>query len=221
MRKPAAIDWRYDRAELTADGVVHVTGVALALIGAVAVVWIAIEQTTATAVLGATVYALCLIATLSLSAIYNMWPVTPTKWLLRRLDHAGIFLLIAGTYTPLALQMGPEGYRFLIGVWCCAVLGMVFKVWLVGRGDKIAVLLYLALGWSGVAMSGLIAATLTDWTIVLILAGGLAYTGGVVFHLWSRLRFQNAIWHGLVLAGAATHYGAILLTVLAGPATAG
>ena len=209
------IDWNYDRAEIRADGAVHVTGVSLALVGAWVIVGIALWHASVTTVFGASVYALCLIATLSLSALYNMWPVGPRKWLLRRFDHAGIFLLIAGTYTPFTLRMGPVGDLFLLWVWSVALLGMALKLLLAGRYDRLATFFYLALGWSGLAMSGIMIESLSPWTLGLIFLGGVAYTVGVIFHLWEKLRFQNAIWHGFVLVGAATHYGAVLITVLA------
>lgn len=212
---PPRVAWNYDDAEMRADGVVHVAGVTLAVVGASVVIGLALWKTSATTALGASVYALCLIATLSLSALYNMWPVGPRKWALRRLDHAGIFLLIAGTYTPFMLRMGSVGHDFLLFVWAVALLGFAMKLVVVGRYDRLATLLYLALGWSGLALSGVMVRTLSPWSLGLILLGGLVYSVGVVFHLWERLRFQNAIWHACVLAGAATHYGAVLICVLA------
>ncbi len=207
--------WNYDRAELRADGVVHVAGVALAVAGALAVVAVALWKGGAATVVGAGVYGLSLVATLTLSALYNMWPVGPRKWLLRRFDHAGIFLLIAGTYTPFALRMGAEGEAFLPWMWGLAAVGIALKLALAGRFDRVAAFVYLALGWSGLLLAGAMVRFLSPATLALIVAGGAAYSVGVVFHLWDRLRFQNAIWHALVLLGAATHYGAVMISVLA------
>lgn len=212
---PAMVSWDYDEAELRADGVVHVTGVSLALIGASAVVAIALSKAATTVVVGASIYAFCLVATLSISALYNMWPVGPRKWMLRRLDHAGIFLLIAGTYTPFTLRMGVVGHNFLLWMWGAALAGIVVKLLLVARHQWIATFLYLALGWSGLALTGVMVHDLAPLTLKLIFFGGVVYSVGVIFHLWDRLRFQNAIWHTFVLFGAAAHYGAVLVCILA------
>lgn len=213
--------WQYDRTELVADGVIHVISVAFALVGAAALIAMAVSELSPADIPGFGVYSGCLIATLAASAAYNMWPISPTKWVLRRLDHACIFLLVAGTYTPFALRLGTTGDRLLTWVWTIAILGMVLKIFFTGHFDRLAVFFYLALGWSGLAFYDVMAEALGPATVVLIVIGGLAYTIGVVFHLWSRLRFQNAIWHALVLVGAALHYGAVVVTLssLAGAAS--
>jgi channel protein (hemolysin III family) len=150
-RYPGQISWDYDRAEIIADGAVHATGVCLGLIGAVTIVVIAvrIERIEVAPIL---VYVIGLVTMLALSAAYNMWPVSRAKWVLRRFDHSAIYLLIAGTYTPFLAQMksvlalaglGP-------GVWLSAVIGIALKLALPGRFDRLAIVLCLLLGWSGV-----------------------------------------------------------------------
>ncbi|HET7411663.1 MAG TPA: hemolysin III family protein, partial [Pararhizobium sp.] len=208
----APVEWNYDPQELRADGLVHVISVTFAAIGAAAVVVLALRAAPSM-LFGVGVYAICLVVTLTISALYNMWPVGPRKWLLRRLDHAGIFLLIAGTYTPFALQFDAFGRNFMIGVWCFATLGMLYKIALPGRFDKFAVLVYLGLGWSGLFLFRQMTLDLAPLAVTLILFGGLVYSSGVVFHLKGSLRFQNAIWHAFVLAGAACHYAAVLVTI--------
>ena len=102
----------------------------------------------------------------------------------------------------------------LIGVWCVAIAGVVVKLRFPGRYDRLAVGLYLALGWSGILAYDTVVHTLPVMTLWFIGAGGVLYTLGVIFHAWQRLRFQNAIWHGFVLLGAACHYTAVLDLVL-------
>lgn len=211
-RSPA---WHYDAVEIRADGAVHVLGCCLAIVGAVVVVGLAFMLGPAASAVGAVIYALCLIATLLLSALYNMWPVSPRKWVLRRFDHAGIFLLIAGTYTPFAIHMGMSGRHFLYGLWAAAVAGMVLKIVFAGRFDRLAVILYLAVGWSGLALFEMMPDSLGMAATVLILIGGFVYSLGVIFHLWEKLRFQNVIWHAFVLAGAACHYAAVIVSIVA------
>lgn len=214
-RALTAFEWNYDRSEMRADRAIHVAGVIFAIVGAAAMIASAFGLARPVDAVGVSVYAISLIGTLAMSAAYNMWPVGRQKWILRKFDHAGIFLLIAGTYTPFALQMGPRGHWLLACIWTAAILGMVLKIALPGRFDRLAVLLYLGLGWSGLATFDLMTESLSPLVVGLILAGGVFYSSGVIFHLMKRLRFQNAIWHGFVLAGAVIHYCAVFASLMA------
>jgi hemolysin III len=204
-----SVPWRYDAKELLADGVVHVVGVALAVLGAFGLAAVAPQASLDSAAIA--IYAGALLATLGLSAAYNMWPVSPTKWLLRRLDHASIYFLIAGTYTPFVVltKFGTAATSLLLGIWSVALLGTGLKLLLPGRYDGLSIALYLALGWSGLATYDSVIAFLPTAAIWLVVAGGALYSAGVVFHLWAGLRFQNAIWHGFVLVAASCHYAAV------------
>jgi hemolysin III len=210
--KRRAFRWNYDRGEVVADGVIHGIGICLGLVGAVIIVVIAGCATKAVAIESVLIYAAGLLAMLGFSAAYNMWPISPTKWILRRFDHSAIYLLIAGTYTPFMTQLkiGFASGALLTGVWITAGVGMVLKLVLPGRFDGVAVVLYLVLGWSGVMFCAPVVASLPDLTLWLLAAGGVLYSIGVIFHLWRRLRFQNAIWHAFVLAAAGCHYAAVL-----------
>jgi hemolysin III len=152
-----------------------------------------------------------------LSATYNLWPVSRAKWMLRRFDHSSIYVLIAATYTPFIAQMRDSIFAtaLLIGVWCLASIGILLKLLFPGRFDRLAVMLYLMMGWSGFTVYDAGMTSLPTLTLWFIIAGGLLYSLGVIFHAWHRLRFQNAIWHGFVLLGAACHYTAVLDLVLA------
>jgi len=207
-----AIRWNYDRAELIADGIVHGLGVSFGLIAATALIVLAAVFASAYEVVTASVYAAGLLAMLVLSAAYNLWPVSPRKWQLRRFDHSAIYLLIAATYTPFFAQMhnGWLAVALLTGVWAVAIAGIVIKLKYPGRFDRLAVGLYLAMGWSGLMAYDAVFTTLPTLAVWFIAIGGALYTLGVIFHAWQRLRFQNAIWHGFVLLGAACHYTAVL-----------
>src|SRR5262249_14958271 len=150
-RCPGQISWHYDRAEIIADAVVHAIGVCLGLIGAVTIIVMAvkIERINLTPIL---VYVIGLVTMLVISAAYNMWPVSPVKWVLRRFDHSAIYLLIAGTYTPFLGQMKDAlvSAGLGIGVWLSAAVGMALKLALPGRFDRLAIILCLLLGWSGI-----------------------------------------------------------------------
>ena len=209
------IKWNYDRSELIADGVVHGVGLAFALIGVTAMIFYASVWSTSGQLIAAWIYGAGLVTTLSISFLYNLYPVSQTKWFLRRFDHSSIFILIAATYTPFLQRGWDDPYLFgmLIGIWSIAIVGVLIKCVFPGRFDKLAILLYLAMGWSGVFAAGPLLSQLTETTMILILAGGVIYSLGVIFHVWEKLRFQNAIWHGFVVTAAAVHYSAVLTCI--------
>ena len=209
--RPFAAGRDYDRAEITFDAVVHGVGLVLGIAGAAVLIAFTLRSPAAGDLPVALVYATGLLAMLCLSAAYNLWPVSRIKWVLRRFDHSAIYLLIAATYTPFIAQMknGLLASALLVAVWSVAAVGIVLKLTLPGRFDRLSIVLYLALSWSGVAMYEVIAA-LPASTLWLLGAGGLLYTVGVIFHLWEGLRFQNAIWHAFVVLAAACHYTAVL-----------
>ncbi|MBM7485225.1 hemolysin III [Bradyrhizobium sp. GM2.2] len=211
-----AVGWHYDRAELIADGVIHAIGVLCGIIAATVLVVLTVLFADATDIVGVSIYVAGLLSMLVLSATYNLWPVSPAKWLLRRFDHSAIYLLIAATYTPFILEVKDSGFALVLlaGVWCVALLGIVLKLLYPGRFDRVAVGIYLAMGWSGIMLYDSVVKALPALVLGFVLAGGLLYSFGVIFHAWRRLRFQNAIWHGFVLAGAACHYTAVLDLVL-------
>jgi hemolysin III len=209
------IKWNYDRSELIADGVVHGIGLVLALIGVTAMIFYASVWSTSGQLAAAWIYGAGLVATLSISFLYNLYPVSQTKWFLRRFDHSSIFVLIAATYTPFLQRGWDDPYLFgmLIGIWSIAIVGVLIKCVFPGRFDRVAILLYLAMGWSGVFAAGPLLSQLTETTLILILVGGIIYSCGVIFHVWEKLRFQNAIWHGFVVTAAAVHYLAVLTCI--------
>jgi hemolysin III len=207
-----AMHWNYDRAELIADGVVHIVGVCGGLVAATVLIVLTAVYATTFDVAVVSVYVAGLLAMLVLSATYNLLPVSRAKWLLRRFDHSAIYVLIAATYTPFIMQLRDSyiAIALLVGVWCVAIAGIVLKLALPGRYDRVATGLYLALGWSGLMLYDKVVKALPALALWLVVAGGVLYSLGVIFHAWQRLRFQNAIWHGFVLLGAACHYTAIL-----------
>ena len=144
-------------------------------------------------------------------------PVTPPsalKWLLRRFDHSMIYVMIAGTYTAVISHLG-TGWGWTLGlvVWTGAALGIVVKVALPGRYDRLAILAYVLLGWVGVIAIGPVSAALPAVSLWLLAAGGLTYVAGVAFYVWERLRFQNAIWHLFVAVAAGLHFAAVAVAI--------
>ena len=216
MGKFQGIPWRYDKSEIIADGIVHGIGVVAALVAVTALIFYATVWGTAGSLAAVWVYSLGLLASLGISFAYNVWPVSPAKWILRRLDHSAIFILIAATYTPFLQASLPDPLVLanLIGIWSVAAFGIFLKCVFPGRFDRLSILLYLAMGWSGVLLVSKLYDTLSLVTLVLILVGGIIYSAGVIFHVWDRLRFQNAIWHGFVVTASGVHYAAVLTAVI-------
>jgi hemolysin III len=149
---------------------------------------------------------------LSASLAFNLWPVSPIKMHLARIDQAAIFLFIAGTYTPLLAVLGDTlmADLMMIFVWGASLIGIALKLIVPERFGRLAIMLYLAIGWSGVLIFQNLAASLPASALWLLVAGGVVYSVGIIFHLWEKLHFQNALWHGFVVVGASLHLGAIL-----------
>src|SRR6516162_8445054 len=175
-----AIGWNYDRAELIADGVIHAIGVLLGIIAATVMVVLAAIYASALDIVGVSIYVAGLLSMLVLSATYNLWPVSRTKWVLRRFDHSAIYVLIAATYTPFILQLkdGVFAWGLLVAVWCVAAFGIVLKLGWPGRFDRLAVALYLALGWSGLMLYDSVVSGLPKLALWFVLAGGALYSLG-------------------------------------------
>ena len=206
------IRWAYDKYEIIADSIVNGVGVVLALIGATILIFYATVWSSGGQIAAAWIYGIGLVLTLAMSFSYNIWPVSRTKWILRRFDHSAIFVLIAATYTPF-LERGADDpllQVMLIVIWAFAAVGIAIKCFFPGRYDRLAILLYLAMGWSGVLVAGPVADRIPFASLLLIVIGGVIYSLGVIFHVWEKLRFQNAIWHGFVVAAAAVHYSAVM-----------
>ncbi len=208
------VTWDYSRGETLADAVVHMLGIALAIGGAAVLIVIAVHHANMSQFAAIAIYLAGLLAMVGFSAAYNLWPVSPIKWWLRRLDHSAIYLLIASTYTAFILPLrGTTPAILLAIIWVAALAGIAIKLAWPGRFDRTSIALYLVMGWSGLFAFGPVAAALAPGTLTLIAIGGVIYSVGIVFHVWQSLRFQNAIWHGFVLSAALCHYAAVLTSL--------
>ena len=202
----------YTRLEMIVDAVVHVLGLLVALIAGSILLIYAILETAPEAVPALTLYLISFVTLFSVSMAYNLWPVTPVKMHLARFDQAAIFLFIAGTYTPFLAIIGGTTMGMLMTsfVWGASLVGIALKLIVPERFGRLAIVLYLAIGWSGLLVFQSLAKTLPDTTLWLLLAGGVTYSLGIIFHLWERLRFQNALWHVFVVGGASFHLWAVI-----------
>ncbi len=204
------------RPERVADAILHACGVVATVAASAVLLTLAIRSGEGRAVTAAAVYSGGMLASFGFSAAYNLCPASRWKETLRRCDHAAIYLFIAATYTPMCLVAldGATGAALLTAVWMVAVTGFAMKIAWPRRFERLSLALYLALGWAGVAAAGAIVRALPPAALALLLAGGVLYSVGVIFHVWRRLRFQNAIWHGFVLSAAACHYAMVVTTVV-------
>jgi hemolysin III len=199
--------------ELLVDRQVHRVGLAAAGLAGAWLIAVAAASGRTSVVVSVLIYAGGLIAMLGCSAAYNHSAnASPRRERLRRLDHAAIALMIAGTYTPFTVTklIGTLSIAMTAGIWTIAGAGIAIKLLQSRRLERASVVFYLALGWIGLVALRPLAKALDPETLVLLGVGGMLYTLGVIFHLWRSLPFQTAVWHGLVLLAAGCHYVAVL-----------
>ncbi|MGH6867037.1 MAG: PAQR family membrane homeostasis protein TrhA [Methyloceanibacter sp.] len=203
---------QYTPGERWADGCIHVISVAASLVALVALLMVAIKTGTTLWIIALVVYGLGLVATFSCSAGYHLIVRPKLKEVFRRLDHAAIFLMIAGTYTPFVLIKldNAWGFTLLAVVWVIAIFGIVAQLFAPRLLRNVSIALYLIQGWAVLAAWEPLHAALPGAAFALLMIGGVLYTIGVLFHVWNRLPYQNAIWHGFVLSAASCHYAAVI-----------
>jgi hemolysin III len=203
--------------ELLADGIVHALALLAGLIAFPLLLSHALQTAGIGVVAALAVYAAGFFLMFGFSLAYNMTPPSALKWLLRRFDHSMIYVMIAGTYTAVIPHLDHAGWAWALGavVWTGAAIGILVKVVLPGRYDRLSIGVYILLGWVGVIAIGPVTAALPSVSLWLLLAGGLTYVAGVGFYVWQGLRFQNAVWHLFVAVAAGLHFAAIAISVAA------
>lgn len=205
----------YTKGERIADGVVHLAGIAFAVIGMIWLIVLATGTTGTGTVAGLAIYGAAMTTSFVASFCYHFTPWEHPRPVLRRIDHAAIYLKIAGTYTPLVVLIGSAfAYGVLAVVWGLAVIGAGAKLFFWGKPGRWGVLLYLGMGWLSVALASSLVPIVSGTVMTLIVAGGLVYSAGAVLFSLDGLRFQNAIWHGFVLIASVCFFAAIALGVL-------
>lgn len=203
-------------SERIADGTIHAIGVLAAVAGAVVLIfWATVhappEYMTAIAIYGGT-----LIASFAASAIYHVTPWDEIRPILRRVDHAAIYLKIAGTYTPFVIIVGHWfAYLVLAIVWLLALIGMVFKLFYWCPPGKYGPVLYLVMGWLGLALVWSLWPIVPAGAMVLMCLGGLLYTAGLPFFASNTMKYSTAIWHAFVLKASSCFFAAIWMSVAA------
>ena len=209
----------YNFGDELASSIIHGIGIVLSIAGLATLVAFAALHGSALAVVACAVFGTSLVLLYTASTLYHSIPAAAAKPTLRTLDHIAIYVLIAGTYTPFTLIAlpGAWGWSLFAAVWTLALVGSALELGLLKRYHKLAVLLYVGMGWIGMVAFEPLSQHLQTGGTALLLAGGLAYTLGVPFYLWRKLPYHHALWHVFVLAGSVLHFLAVLLYVIPGP----
>lgn len=212
----SAVMPRYSFGDELASSIIHGLGIVLSIAGLAILVAFAALHGNALAVVACAVFGSSLVLLYTASTLYHAIPAAAAKPTLRALDHIAIYLLIAGTYTPFTLIAlpGAWGWSLFAAVWTLALAGSALELGFLKRYHKLAVLLYVGMGWIGMIAFEPLSQHLQTGGTTLLLAGGLAYTLGVPFYLWRKLPYHHALWHVFVLAGSVLHFLAVLLYVI-------
>jgi len=206
----------YSPAEEVANSITHGIGVLLSCGGLVVLVVFASLHGTSWHVTASAIFGASLVWSYTASTLYHGIPSANAKRILKVIDHAAIYLLIAGTYTPFTLisLRGPWGWSLFGTIWGLALLGVVLKITMLGKLARISTLVYLAMGWIVLIAIKPLLAVVAPGGMMLLLFGGLAYSIGVIFYVWKKLPYNHAVWHLFVLAGSLFHFFAVLFYVI-------
>jgi len=215
-RELTQIQPAYSLGEEIANSITHGIGAVLSVVGLTALVMLAAIYGDAWRVVSFSIYGVTLIILYLISTLYHSFPQPRVKRIFRILDHAAIYLLIAGTYTPFMLVSirGALGWTLLAIVWGLAVVGVIWKLFFMGRFRYVATIAYLFMGWIAVVAVKPMMTNLSTAGISLVVAGGVLYSLGVLFYVWRRLPYNHAIWHLFVLAASICHFFAVVTLVL-------
>ncbi len=206
----------YSRGEEIANSITHGVAIALSIAGLAVMTAFASLLGNAWHIVSVSIYGATQILLYTASTLYHSIPLPRAKAYLRVLDHSAIFLLIAGTYTPFTLVnlRGPWGWSILGLVWGIAILGITLQGILIRQKSFVNAFIYIAMGWIVVIGVKPLLNSVPLGGLLLLLAGGLAYSFGVIFYIWKRLPYNHAIWHGFVMLGSIFHYFAVLFYVI-------
>ena len=208
---------RYTVGEEICNSVSHGIGAVFGICGTVVMITLSVLHHSPLGIFTSAVYGFSMIMLYTMSTVYHAVQPPKAKEILRIFDHASIFLLIAGSYTPfclIALQGNQKGIWVAVAVWACAILGIVLNAIDLKKTEKLGLVLYVIMGWSVIAVIKDVVAALPVPAFWLLLLGGLCYTGGIVFYVQKNKKYMHSIWHMFVLAGSVLHFFCIAIYVL-------
>ncbi|WP_230866661.1 PAQR family membrane homeostasis protein TrhA [Iocasia frigidifontis] len=201
-------EMKYSKGEEITNAILHGIGLGLAIAALVILIVFANHYGNTWHIIGFTVYGSTLIILYLSSTLYHSFPAGKLKRIFRIFDHSSIFLLIAGTYTPLTLiaLQGTLGWTFFCIVWSLAILGIIFKIFWINRFKLFSTVLYILMGWLIIIAIKPLLTALNNKSIIFLIIGGGFYTVGTIFYSCRRIKYNHAIWHLFVLAGSICHF---------------
>jgi hemolysin III len=198
--------------EIIANSITHGIGVGLSIAGLVILIIRAVNYGTGWHLAGYLVFGISLLLLYSASTVYHSSNNKPWQAILQRLDHAAIYFLIAGTYTPFLLTTSRTGLGWSIFgiIWGLSIVGLILKLAFNNKFEKPTVWLYLLMGWAGLLIFFQAGTQLGTYSVIFLVVGGAFYTVGVIFYKWKNLPYGHAIWHLFVLGGSIFHYFSVI-----------
>ncbi|NMC63056.1 MAG: hemolysin III family protein [SAR324 cluster bacterium] len=208
----------YSISEEVANSIIHGAGTLLSVAGLVIMIIFASRSDSAWPLVSCIIFGVSLIFLYSTSTLYHAIQNKSAKEILRVIDHCAIFILIAGSYTPFMLVslQGAWGWWLFSIIWALAILGIAIQIKSLERWFFVSLALYVCMGWAALIAIKPLIEVVSVPGLYLLLTGGLAYTGGIVFYLWHKLPYHHAYWHGFVLAGSVCHFLAVFYYVIPG-----
>ena len=210
--------WRhpeYTLREEIAACVTHGFGALLSIAGLVVLVVLAAMNGDRWRLVGFSIYGISLLGLFLASTLYHGFQQPRLKRILRRVDHAAIYVFIAGTYTPFILVSlrEPKGWMLLAIIWGMAIAGIIWKIFFLGKLEVLATMFYVLMGWMALIAIQDIANSISSTGLVFIIIGGIVYMLGIVFYAWENMPYNHTIWHLFVLVGSVSHYVAVTTLV--------
>lgn len=202
--------------EEIANSITHGIGAGLSVAGLTLLVAFASIYGDVWRVVSFSIYGSTLILLYLASTLYHSFQNPRVKRVFKIIDHAAIYLLIAGTYTPILLvnMRGAWGWTLFVVIWGLTLAGIVLKIFFINRFKKLSTVIYVLMGWLCIVAIKEMIATIPPGGLAWLIAGGITYTLGVIFYVWHKLPYNHAIWHLFVLGGSICHFFAILFYVL-------
>ncbi|MCB9305662.1 MAG: hemolysin III family protein [Lewinellaceae bacterium] len=197
-----------------ANSISHGFGILFGIVG-VPILIVAAARAGDTAVAGAGIYGFCFLMVYTCSTLYHGLQHPEAKRVLKIIDHISIYFLIAGSYTPFVLLFvyNTTGLVLLGLLWGLAFAGIFFKIYHIGKRDRLSTAVYVLMGWMLIPVSDVFFAELSRPVVALIISGGVLYSIGVVFYLWRKFTYHHVVWHIFVLTASICHYSAILMAI--------
>ena len=216
VRKPTLQNKVYSTSEEIANRITHGIGTVLSIAGLVILIILAAMQSDAWKIVSFSIYGTALILLYLASTLYHSFTNEKIKSILKLIDHASIYILIAGTYTPFMLinLRGPWGWSIFGLIWALALIGIIFKIFFIGKANRLSLVIYVLMGWLCLVALKEMLIKIPPGGMIWLGLGGILYTTGVIFYVWRKLPYNHAVWHLFVLAGSISHYFSVLFYIL-------